>query len=326
MQDLTAYLRLKKSYAQIVPSESLPEKAVLVKSLVWIYDRRPLILVLDVRRSVDTKKLGEMLGSPASSIVMADPNDLADITGYKINTIPPLGHIQPYRTIIDESLLQKNEDAKETTVYGGSGDLNFKLQISVSELVQLSSAQVGHFSDTVRSDMKKSLLARKSERNLEKRKFQSSQELKMDLTSTLDVKEEVTSNDISSNASANNVNAPQAEDSGAAAKPAGKSKYPRIARSKDTGKFMAMLDVLTPNEVNQREEASGKCLIHWTAWQGPLPHVRAFVERGADINIWSTGSGNYGKTAIFYALTRCRDDVVVELIALGAKVRHLYIC
>ena len=35
----------------------------------------------------------------------------------------------------------------------------------------------------------------------------------------------------------------------------------------------------------------------------------------------STKRGNYGKFAIFYAITRCRDDVVQALLLLQASVR-----
>jgi ankyrin repeat protein len=31
--------------------------------------------------------------------------------------------------------------------------------------------------------------------------------------------------------------------------------------------------------------------------------------------------GNYGKSAIFYAITRNRDEMVVELLAQGARVK-----
>jgi len=66
---------------------------------------------------------------------------------------------------------------------------------------------------------------------------------------------------------------------------------------------------------------SGKTALHLAAWKGPIENVRLLIEYGADINRWSTGIGNYGKTAIFYAMTQCRDDVVLELLASGAWVK-----
>jgi ankyrin repeat protein len=52
-----------------------------------------------------------------------------------------------------------------------------------------------------------------------------------------------------------------------------------------------------------------------------LEVIQEVLDAGADINTVSSGPGNYGKTPIFYAITRGRDDVVVFLLALRARVR-----
>jgi hypothetical protein len=49
--------------------------------------------------------------------------------------------------------------------------------------------------------------------------------------------------------------------------------------------------------------------------------VVALLEAGADCNTWSTGPHNYGKSAIFYAITMHRDDVARLLLAHGARAR-----
>lgn len=74
--------------------------------------------------------------------------------------------------------------------------------------------------------------------------------------------------------------------------------------------------------VHARAERSGKAPLHLAAWRGSLDVVRALAEDlEADIDQISTGRHNYGKTPIFYALTRCRDDVVMYLVERGAKVK-----
>ena len=65
----------------------------------------------------------------------------------------------------------------------------------------------------------------------------------------------------------------------------------------------------------------GKTALHMAAWKGPTRHITLLLEYGADIDIWSTGIGNYGKTAIFYAITQCRDESVMELVNRGANVK-----
>lgn len=74
--------------------------------------------------------------------------------------------------------------------------------------------------------------------------------------------------------------------------------------------------------VHARAERSGKAPLHLAAWRGSLDVVRALCEDlEADVDQISTGRHNYGKTPIFYALTRCRDDVVMYLVERGAKVK-----
>jgi hypothetical protein len=73
--------------------------------------------------------------------------------------------------------------------------------------------------------------------------------------------------------------------------------------------------------LEQGTTESGKTALHLAAWKGALDCVATLVAFGADVNRYSTGPGNYGKTAIFYAITQCRDDVVKLLLEHGANVR-----
>jgi len=64
-----------------------------------------------------------------------------------------------------------------------------------------------------------------------------------------------------------------------------------------------------------------KNAIHMAAWRGDLESVQLLLETAQNVcpeldavNIISKGEGNYGKTAIFYALTQCRQDVVRYLL------------
>lgn len=73
--------------------------------------------------------------------------------------------------------------------------------------------------------------------------------------------------------------------------------------------------------IHARAERSGKSPLHLAAWRGSLEVVEALLSLGCDIDQVSTGRHNYGKTAIFYALTRCRDEVVMKLLERGCKTK-----
>jgi len=71
-----------------------------------------------------------------------------------------------------------------------------------------------------------------------------------------------------------------------------------------------------------------KNALHTAAWKGDLEAITLLIERGNAfgldlVNAVSLGSGNYGKSPIFYSLTQCREDVVLLLLAHGADLLTL---
>eukprot|EP00964_Phaeocystis_antarctica_P135891 scaffold100290_cov70-Phaeocystis_antarctica.AAC.1 len=70
-------------------------------------------------------------------------------------------------------------------------------------------------------------------------------------------------------------------------------------------------------------DESGRSPLHHACWRGALANVETLLDLGCDHGAWSTGLHSYGKTPLFYATTRCRDEVVRLLLAHGAKTRVL---
>jgi len=69
----------------------------IVKSLVFMADDKPLLCLCAGDRRVDTAKLGD-------GVRQARGNEVRDATGFAIGGVPPLGHEQPVRTVVDSSL------------------------------------------------------------------------------------------------------------------------------------------------------------------------------------------------------------------------------
>ena len=67
----------------------------------------------------------------------------------------------------------------------------------------------------------------------------------------------------------------------------------------------------------------GRSALHHACWRGAIGNVRTLLDLGCDINSWSTGLYSYGKTPIFYAITRDRSNVVELLLEHGARTRIL---
>lgn len=68
-------------------------------------------------------------------------------------------------------------------------------------------------------------------------------------------------------------------------------------------------------------EPGGQGPLHLAAWKGHLENTRALLQLNADIDAVSTGEYNYGKSALFYAITQDRDQVVRMLLEHGASVK-----
>jgi len=73
------------------------EVGQIVKSLVFVDDEGPLLCLCAGDRRVDTGRLG-------GGVRQAKGAEVRAATGFAIGGVPPLGHEQPIRTVVDASL------------------------------------------------------------------------------------------------------------------------------------------------------------------------------------------------------------------------------
>jgi len=76
--------------------------AAIVKSLLFEADGEPVLILASGPNRVDTALLEALLGVP---VTMADAKRVKVVTGSSIGGVPPLGHPEPLRTVMDETLL-----------------------------------------------------------------------------------------------------------------------------------------------------------------------------------------------------------------------------
>jgi prolyl-tRNA editing enzyme YbaK/EbsC (Cys-tRNA(Pro) deacylase) len=79
--------------------------AQIAKSLIFRTrnTHKPILILASGINRVDEKKIKEQMGE---KIERADADFTREVTGFAIGGIPPLGHLQPLTTFIDEDLLQ----------------------------------------------------------------------------------------------------------------------------------------------------------------------------------------------------------------------------
>lgn len=109
----------------------------IVKSLLFVADDEPVLVLASGPNRVDVSRIGELVGA---TVVMADAKLVKKATGYSIGGVPPLGHPERLRTIMDEDLLGLAE------VWAAAGSAHSVFGIEPHRLAQLTSATVAKVS------------------------------------------------------------------------------------------------------------------------------------------------------------------------------------
>eukprot|EP01032_Pedospumella_encystans_P022981 gene22981-26027_t len=242
---------------------------------------------------------------------MATPEQVLSTTGQEVGNVSPIGHREPVRTIVDESLLTFAGTSlhSDFILYGGGGSSGFQLKLSLQDLLYYSKGEIADIRSV-------------KEPNAEPSPVLACDDNKLQLS--------VTTEPVHSETILGAV-LPVVLDSTQVAAFAKqvrdlaiqKESYPKLQvllQSLHTAYSVTQPELFN-TIVNSGTSTSGKTALHLASWKGSIASVRLLIHYGADVNAFSIGSGNYGKTAIFYAITQCRDDVVNELLKQSASVK-----
>ena len=105
----------------------------IVKSLIFLADDQPILVLVSGPNRVDTEKLAKQLGVVISK---SDAKRVKEATGYSIGGVPPFGHPAHLRTLIDPDLLSHDE------LWAAAGSATAVFPISPDALVELTNGEV----------------------------------------------------------------------------------------------------------------------------------------------------------------------------------------
>jgi prolyl-tRNA editing enzyme YbaK/EbsC (Cys-tRNA(Pro) deacylase) len=107
----------------------------IVKSLVFQlrHSGQPLLVLVSGSNRVDEKRLAGLVGEP---VVKAEADFVRQHTGLAIGGIPPLGHSEELRTLIDRDLLQYTE------IWAAAGTPHAVFSLASSDLERLPGVEV----------------------------------------------------------------------------------------------------------------------------------------------------------------------------------------
>lgn len=109
--------------------------AQIAKSLVFrtVAAQEPVLVIASGPNRVNETLIARYVGEPVEK---ADAAYVREKTGFAIGGVPPVGHAQPIRTIIDEDLLQLRE------LWAAAGTPNAVFKLSAESLLRLTGGAV----------------------------------------------------------------------------------------------------------------------------------------------------------------------------------------
>lgn len=107
----------------------------IVKSLIFRggATSKPILVLTSGANRVNEQQISSYA---AESIQRADPEFVRTVTGFAIGGVPPIGHLQPMETYIDEDLLQHSE------IWAAAGTPNSLFKLTPQELEKMTAGRI----------------------------------------------------------------------------------------------------------------------------------------------------------------------------------------
>ena len=102
----------------------------IVKSLLFISEEGPVLVIVDGESRVDINKLAKIFGK----IRLATPEEVRRITGFEVGSVPPVGI--NVRTLVDRRVLENR------FVVGGGGRTDMLSRLDPRKIVEYQNAEV----------------------------------------------------------------------------------------------------------------------------------------------------------------------------------------
>jgi prolyl-tRNA editing enzyme YbaK/EbsC (Cys-tRNA(Pro) deacylase) len=106
----------------------------IVKSLVFVADTNPVLVLTSGGNRVDVVKVGERTG--AAAVRKADAEEVRAATGYAIGGTPPFGHARELPVLVDRHLTGFD------VVWAAAGTPHHVFPITPAELVRVTGGRV----------------------------------------------------------------------------------------------------------------------------------------------------------------------------------------
>lgn len=108
----------------------------IVKSLIFLAEGVPILVLVAGDQRADVKQLRADLGLSKRQLRIAQPAEVLQHTGFEVGGVPPVGHTPPLRTLIDRTL------GRFDTVWAAAGNAHAVFPIAYEQLVAITNGEV----------------------------------------------------------------------------------------------------------------------------------------------------------------------------------------
>ena len=109
------------------------EVGQIAKSLCFMVQDRPILVIASGDQRVDDRKLATLLGVTRKAVTFATPDQCVEHWGYAPGSVPPVGHRQkPHAVYLDDAL------QRYTQIYPAGGANNAIFEVTLAQLAHIS--------------------------------------------------------------------------------------------------------------------------------------------------------------------------------------------
>lgn len=108
------------------------------KALVFLADKKPILLVLPGNKKVDTRTFKKTFG--VNDLSFAKAEQVLELTGLEIGAIPPFGNVMNLTTYVDKTLLNEEEIAFNAGAHTKS------IKMKTKDYLNLCQSKISSFS------------------------------------------------------------------------------------------------------------------------------------------------------------------------------------
>jgi prolyl-tRNA editing enzyme YbaK/EbsC (Cys-tRNA(Pro) deacylase) len=134
--DLVRELPADTSTAETAARAVGAPQGSIVKSLIFLADGTPLLVLVAGDQRADVKCLRAELGLSKKRLRIARPAEVLEHTGFEVGGVPPVGHEIPLRTLIDHTL------SRFDLVWAAAGNAHAVFPIAYERLVDITDGEV----------------------------------------------------------------------------------------------------------------------------------------------------------------------------------------